>query len=238
MNAILEFDMPESCSECPLMYEQIIGQKPYQQIYNNCCFNFNPGKLGGSVTGKNKRAPFCPLKIVDDKYELTTKPILDACCGGRMFWFDKNNPMVEFCDKRVVSKMIVGKDRNARAFECNPDTVADFKNLPFPDESFYLVVFDPPHLKSAGKEKSYMAIKYGILPHEWKTEIRDGFWECMRVLRENGVLIFKWNETQIRVSEIKTAIGADPLFGHISGKKQNTHWLCFMKMANPAQTQP
>ena len=24
------------------------------------------------------------------------KPILDACCGSRMFWFDKENPNVEF----------------------------------------------------------------------------------------------------------------------------------------------
>ncbi len=30
------------------------------------------------------------------------KPILDACCGSRMFWFDKNNPNVEFCDNRIV----------------------------------------------------------------------------------------------------------------------------------------
>lgn len=26
------------------------------------------------------------------------KPILDACCGGRMFYFDKNNPNVLFTD--------------------------------------------------------------------------------------------------------------------------------------------
>ena len=28
------------------------------------------------------------------------KPILDACCGSRMFWFDKDNPFVEFMDIR------------------------------------------------------------------------------------------------------------------------------------------
>lgn len=26
------------------------------------------------------------------------KPILDVACGSKMFWFDKNNPNVEFCD--------------------------------------------------------------------------------------------------------------------------------------------
>lgn len=28
------------------------------------------------------------------------KPIIDVCCGSRMFWFDKDNPNVEFCDIR------------------------------------------------------------------------------------------------------------------------------------------
>ena len=162
------------------------------------------------------------------------KVILDACCGGRMFWFDKNNPNVQFCDKRVVPKMMVGVGRNERVFECNPDTVADFKHLPFDDEQFHLVVFDPPHLLRAGKEKSYMAQKYGILPQNWRVEIHDGFHECMRVLKPNGVLVFKWNEVQITVTEIKKAIGVDPLFGHRSGKKSNTHWLCFMKLPEAA----
>ena len=26
--------------------------------------------------------------------------ILDACCGSRMFWFDKQNPDVVFADNR------------------------------------------------------------------------------------------------------------------------------------------
>lgn len=30
----------------------------------------------------------------------TEKPILDPCCGGRMFYFDKQNPHVLFCDNR------------------------------------------------------------------------------------------------------------------------------------------
>ena len=160
------------------------------------------------------------------------KPILDATCGGRMMWFNKDNPMVEFCDRRIVPKMMIGEGRNARAFEVNPDTVADFKHLPFADETFYLVVFDPPHLLRAGKEKSYMAQKYGILAADWQTEIHDGFHECMRVLKPNGVLIFKWCEVQLAVAEIKKAICAEPLFGHISGRRSNTHWMTFMKSFN------
>lgn len=33
----------------------------------------------------------------------TVKPILDACCGGKMFYFDKNDERVLFQDIRKVS---------------------------------------------------------------------------------------------------------------------------------------
>lgn len=62
-----------------------------------------------------------------------------------------------------------------------------------------------------------------------KNALKAGFEECMRVLEPFGTLIFKWNENQIKVSEILTAIGQEPLFGHKSGKLSNTHWMSFMK---------
>lgn len=75
-----------------------------------------------------------------------------------------------------------------------------------------------------------MGKKYGILNPTWKEDIKQGFDECMRVLEPNGTLIFKWNENQIKVSEILKAIGRQPLFGHKSGKQQKTHWMSFMKL--------
>ena len=44
-----------------------------------------------------------------------------------------------------------------------------------------------------------------------------------------GFLIFKWNETDIKVSEVLKLTTEKPVFGHISGKRSNTHWICFMK---------
>lgn len=67
------------------------------------------------------------------------KPILDACCGARMFYFNKNNPNVFFMDNREVSTFLC----DGRKFEIKPDIIGDFKNINFPDESFYLVIFDP-----------------------------------------------------------------------------------------------
>lgn len=156
------------------------------------------------------------------------KLILDACCGSRMFWFDKHNPNVLFVDKR--SETVTAKDRDKiRTIEVNPDIVADFTNLPFEDNTFYQVVFDPPHLKTLGKT-SWMAKKYGKLPDDWKPLILAGFNECMRVLKPYGTLIFKWNESQIKASEVLSAIPYKPLFGHTTGRQSKTIWMSFMKM--------
>lgn len=153
------------------------------------------------------------------------KPILDACCGSKMFWFDKTNPNVEFCDKRVVPYHEYYKNRY---IEISPDTVCDFTALPFEDNAYKLVVFDPPHLTSAGPN-SWLALKFGRLDNGWPQMIHDGFRECMRVLDDYGTLIFKWSEVQIPLKQVLTAIGAEPLFGHRSGKNMNTHWMAFMK---------
>lgn len=56
-----------------------------------------------------------------------------------------------------------------------------------------------------------------------------GFAECFRVLEPCGILIFKWNETDIKVLEILALTPEKPIFGHKSGKASKTHWMCFMK---------
>ncbi len=163
------------------------------------------------------------LKQISSKENM--KPIMDACCGSKMFWFDKDNRNVEFCDKRTVEYHEFYKNRY---IEIKPDTVCDFTDLPFLDKSFKLVVFDPPHLTWAG-EKSWTYLKYGRLEKDWPDMIHDGFAECMRVLDDYGTLIFKWSEVQIPLKKVLEAIGQEPLFGHRSGKNMNTHWLAFMK---------
>lgn len=56
-----------------------------------------------------------------------------------------------------------------------------------------------------------------------------GFDECMRVLKPNGTLIFKWNEEQIKLSEVLKCFSQKPLLGN---KRSKTHWLVFMKGAD------
>ena len=152
------------------------------------------------------------------------KKILDACCGSRMFWFDKSNPDVLFADIRSEEHELC----DGRKLEIYPDMQMDFRNMPFPDNSFKLVVFDPPHMKSLGSN-SWMAKKYGVLSESWQEDIKKGFDECMRVLEPDGVLVFKWNESEVTVNELVKAINYPPLFGHKSGRMSKTMWMCFMK---------
>lgn len=159
------------------------------------------------------------------------KRILDACCGSRMFWFNKENPDVEFVDMREMDEEVIwksGAGKATRYCSIHPTTLADFTDLPFPDNSFFHVVFDPPHLQKIS-DTAWLAKKYGRLPDNWQKMIHDGFWECMRVLKPNGTLIFKWNEFEIPCSQIIKVIGKEPLYGHKSGKQSKTHWMAFMK---------
>jgi ubiquinone/menaquinone biosynthesis C-methylase UbiE len=160
------------------------------------------------------------------------KPILDPCCGSKMMWFDRANPAVIFGDQRsetiTVADRSHGKEDGTRKLIIEPDVMLDFRNLPYPDGSFRLVAFDPPHIKRAGP-KSWLAAKYGKLAATWQDDLTAGFSECFRVLEPGGVLVFKWNETQIKVSEVLSLTQHQPLFGQVSGRNGMTHWLVFMK---------
>ena len=155
------------------------------------------------------------------------KFILDACCGGRLFWFQKKQPNTIYIDKRIRK---AGHDSNRPNHKIIPDIQMDNRKMDFPDKKFKLVVFDPPHL--IGKEDSCRMIKqYGCLNAEtWQDDIKKGFDECWRVLEDYGVLIFKWNDASKKRKEVLEVLGKQPLFGHPNGSKIPTHWFCFMKI--------
>lgn len=152
------------------------------------------------------------------------KIILDACCGSKMFWFDKHHPEVLFSDIRQEEYILC----DGRNLEVNPDVIEDFRNMSFDDEIFRLVVFDPPHMKKLG-QNTWMAKKYGVLGFDWRNDLKQGFKECFRVLEKKGILIFKWNEAQIKVNEVLQLTEQKPLFGHRTANSGKTIWLCFMK---------
>ena len=158
--------------------------------------------------------------------DLENKLILDACCGGRMFWFNKHHPDALYVDIEKRAKGVIECRPN---FYVEPDMLADFRNLPFPDKKFKLVVFDPPHLKTLTKT-SIMRKKFGSLNADtWQWDLRKGFEECWRVLDDFGTLIFKWNEHDISLKEVLEIFNEEPLFGHPTAKSGKTKWCVFFK---------
>jgi SAM-dependent methyltransferase len=146
------------------------------------------------------------------------------CCGSRQFWFQRDDPRAVFCDIRCGEYPI-----SDRVVVVRPDIVCDFRALPFWDQQFSLVVFDPPHLKWAGP-KSILRAKYGVLtPDTWQDDLRRGFAEAWRVLRAGGTLIFKWNENDVKVRTLHPLFPVPPVFGHPTGRHGATHWITFFK---------
>ena len=158
---------------------------------------------------------------------MSATPVLDPASGSRMFYFDKSDPRVLFGDIRTEEHVLC----DGRALSIAPDVEMDFRDLPFSDGTFKVVIFDPPHLSNVG-ENAWMGKKYGRLDREtWRDDLRAGFAECFRVLAPSGVLIFKWNETQIPVSQVLALTDQRPLVGHKSGKSARTHWITFISPA-------
>lgn len=166
-------------------------------------------------------------------------PVLDVSCGSRMFWFNRSDKRAVFADNRHESHIL--NDRSSlggkRILEVNPDIIADFTALPWPDNLFAIVVFDPPHLVRNGNS-GWQAKKYGKLPGGWQGMLRQGFRECFRVLKPEGTLIFKWNEYDIPVSHILALTPEKPLVGQRCGKSARTHWMVFMKPQEDCNLEP
>lgn len=179
-------------------------------------------------------APETPDRNRKAPMSLTPAPgpasVLDACCGSRMFWFDRKDPRAVFVDKRREAHTLrdMSSAGGSRELVIDPDIVADFTALPFRDNSFAVVIFDPPHFARNGR-KGWMAKKYGTLEGDWRAELRKGFAECFRVLKPEGTLIFKWNEDEVPVAQIMALTPERPLIGNRCGKTSKSHWLVYLK---------
>lgn len=79
------------------------------------------------------------------------QPVLDPACGGRMFWFDKSDDRVLFGDVRDESWELC----DGRRFDVKPDMLMDYRDLPFPDGTFRMVVLDRPTCAMRGKRATW-----------------------------------------------------------------------------------
>lgn len=151
--------------------------------------------------------------------------ILDLTAGNRAIWFDKNNPLALYLDKRE---------------SVEPDIVCNTDQLP---ESvgygFSLIVYDPPHLNTG--KNSNMSKVYG---HHTTKQIIDSIQktsrEAHRVSKENALMAFKWNTHDIKLNRVLELMPDwTPLFGHLTkdGPRSQTYWVMLLRnQRNPNDT--
>lgn len=168
------------------------------------------------------------MEVPKDKF------ILDACCGPKEMWYNRHHKNAFYIDIRKGEFSFEG-----RTLIIDPNEIMDFRNMGFKDKTFKLVVFDPPHLKNVAKTTIF-PIKYGALDKEtWGGDLKAGLSECWRVLDDYGILIFKWNEHDIKLKRIEPYFPAEPLFAsktHFNkNNKVRTLWFCFMKIPEYSQ---
>lgn len=169
--------------------------------------------------------------------ESRQEDILDATCGGRSMWIDgqKENGKTLYIDKRERESGYLGQD--GRTYSVEPDEVQDFRDLPYDDGTFNLIVFDPPHkVLSNGMEQltGIMNKAYGALHAEtWQEDLKAGFKELFRVLSIGGTLVFKFADSDRDFEEVISLAPKDPLFGTTTAKRKETEtrWYVFYKEA-------
>ena len=154
------------------------------------------------------------------------KYILDVCCGGRMIWFDKNNKNTLYCDIREVEKGNIETQAN---WCVKPDKICDYRDLPFEDNSFKLIVWDIPHKIKKGT--GIINKKYGYLGENWKEDLTKGFNSIWSKLDTNGTLVFKYCDLDIKVADILSLFPVKALFGTRTKKSCNdTYFIVFFKI--------
>jgi len=117
------------------------------------------------------------------------KPCLDATAGYRMMWPTKQMEGWVYLDKRP---------------EVKPDLVAMWSNLPFRDNVFEVIMFDPPHLidrGGMGKIIQKMREKYTTWSRR-KDVAPTIFKAAKEFSRVGNILILKWYDDKVSLWQL------------------------------------
>jgi hypothetical protein len=141
--------------------------------------------------------------------------ILDATAGNRVIWKTKDDSRILFIDVEPE-------------LEVKPDIVMNCTKTDFPDKSFNLIVFDPPHgfggkvgegfhtcrnkkeaeafSRKWGYEKGNLAhCYYGVDKFKTRPQVLRFVYlaskEFYRILQDTGILFVKWTSYQIHLDK-------------------------------------
>lgn len=211
----------------------MFDEQPDGDLHGECAMEID--RLKDEVSYHKADAKKWALQAMKLDRVLGFTPVLDACCGPRMMWFDRSDERATFidCRRETVCGAWGPASVGRRDVVIAPDKIADFTNLPFPDATFWHVVFDPPHIERTAATGK-VSQTFGVLTPGWEDRLRQGFSECFRVLRPGGTLIFKWCEVEIPLTRVLALTQERPLYGHRSGAKARTHWIAFIKPNVPS----
>jgi SAM-dependent methyltransferase len=146
--------------------------------------------------------------------------------GHRAIWFNRLQAETVFVDIRP---------------ETHPTVLADTTQLPFPDNWFDLIVFDPPHMTHG--EGSTMAKYYSAFPAEVIRDlVQKSGAEAFRVVKTDGLMAFKWNDHDVRLPRILLLMeGWEPLFGQkVAGRslhRSGSYWVLLRKKGGGYQNE-
>ena len=124
--------------------------------------------------------------------------ILDVCCGGKMFYFDKNDKCVLFQDIRRINTTLC----DGREFVIDPGVVADFTSMPYPDSSFSAVVFDIVAIARKNYDE--------IIASKLDNEISDKWYKC----KVNFITLNERNSKEEKTSRCFLVQSASALTAH------------------------
>ena len=144
--------------------------------------------------------------------------ILDLSAGNRAIWYNKNNPLAIYLDKRESVKP---------TFVCNTNSIP--KEV---GKDFNLIVWDPPHMNCGPKSNMSKTYGYHTTSEILETIEKTGM-EAHRVSAVNALMAFKWNDHYIKLDRIYKLLPKwEPLFGHLvkSGSGSHTYWVMFRRL--------
>jgi len=163
------------------------------------------------------------------------KPILDATAGNRAMWPNKKPPFVVFMDRE-------------KNLYISPDIFGDWRYLPFRDNSFSCVLYDPPHARFGYSSvhtdpkgwnepriengRKIGGTYWGTLETGWAGVFYKAQKEFNRVSER---LCFKWNTSQYSLERVLNLFDswvvamAKEYNTNMRRGKSETHWVTMVR---------